>query len=300
MGKAGSRARGNFKFYERYSYYVPAVQDMFILIVWLLLGALLGNIVTLVIAGIAGVENSGIYSMLLSYPLMFIPGMIYASAKSHKAGYRTGGYLLDSDHFGSKGGFACALVVSAATLALNFCSDTLSALLPPMPEFLKEVLGTLTQGNIVLNLICVSIFAPFFEEWLCRGMILRGLLGNGMKPVWAIVVSAVFFAVIHANPWQAIPAFILGAAFGYVYYKTGSLKLTMLMHCVNNTFSVILSNIDSIKDAENWKEILPSQYYWIIFAACIIVTALCYLFFRRIEPVRANGSCDEVKSLFEE
>lgn len=73
---------------------------------------------------------------------------------------------------------------------------------------------------------------------------------HGIKPVWAIFWSAVFFAFIHLNPWQAVPAFILGCLFGYVYYKTGSLKLTMLMHFTNNTFSLIFSNIDKFKDAK--------------------------------------------------
>ncbi len=52
-----------------------------------------------------------------------------------------------------------------------------------------------------------------------------------MNPALAIAISAIFFATIHGNLWQGISAFILGSFFGYVYYKTGSLKLTMLMHC---------------------------------------------------------------------
>lgn len=300
MGGARSRARGNYKFYERYSYYVPAVQDMFILLGWLLVGALAGNIVSWLFGLAGSMEKAVEYSMLVSYPIMFIPGMIYASAKSHSASYNSKGFLLDSNHFGDKGGLVCALVVTVLTLALNFCADAIGSLLPPVPEYLENILKGLTQGNVLFSLISVSIFAPFFEEWLCRGMILRGLLNRGMKPVWAIVVSAVFFAVIHMNPWQAVPAFILGAAFGYVYYKTGSLKLTMLMHCVNNTLSVILSNIDSLKDAETWNEILPTQAYWIVLVACIMLVVLGYLFFRRIQPVRANGSCDEVKPLFQD
>ena len=131
-------------------------------------------------------------------------------------------------------------------------------------------------------------------------MILRGLLGTKMKPVWAIVVSAAFFALIHLNPWQAIPAFLLGCLFGYVYYKTGSLKLTMLMHFTNNTFSLVMSNVDSLSEAESWLDVLPGMRYWIVFAAAILMLVLIIQAFRSIPLERPEGNMDPVKPLFEE
>ncbi len=77
------------------------------------------------------------------------------------------------------------------------------------------------------------------------------------------MISAVFFAVIHLNPWQAIPAFLLGCLFGYVYYRTGSLKLTMLMHFANNTFALAVAHIDAFEEAESWLDVLPGARYWI-------------------------------------
>ena len=146
----------------------------------------------------------------------------------------------------------------------------------------------------------VSIFAPFFEEWLCRGMVLRGLLGNKVKPAWAIVFSAIFFAVIHLNPWQAVPAFLLGCLFGYVYYKTGSLKLTMLMHFANNTFSLVISNIDAFEDMDSFLDLFPSARYWVIFFACILLLVLVIRSLGRIPQERPEGNLDPVKPLFEE
>jgi hypothetical protein len=73
------------------------------------------------------------------------------------------------------------------------------------------------------------------------------------------------------NPWQAIPAFCMGMLFGYAYYKTGSLKLTMLMHCTNNTLAVILSKIPQFKDAKTFMDILSPWAYWSIWALCIVI-----------------------------
>ena len=239
--------------------------------------------------------------MLISYPLMFIPPMIYASVKSRNNSMTCRGLKLDSSHFSPLGGALCALLVMVGTLALGMATDPLANLLPDMPKWLEDTLKGLTSGdNLFMNFILVSMFAPFFEEWLCRGMVLRGLLGNKVKPVWAILISAAFFAFIHLNPWQALPAFLLGCLFGYVYYKTGSLQLTMLMHFTNNTFALVLANLDAFKDADSFSEVIGAQPYWIIVAASALLLVLIVRAFRRIPMEQPEGNMDPVKPLFEE
>ncbi len=273
---------------------------MFALLAWLLVGALLGGILTVVLQAIAGQEAATEYGNLLSYPLMFIPPMIYAMAKSSMLAMDNEGYKLDSNNFKPLGAPLCVLLVMAGTLAMSFWAEYIGTLLPDMPEALKEVMEGLTSGNFILNFITVSLFAPFFEEWLCRGMVLRGLLARTrMKPFWAIIVSALFFALIHMNPWQAVPAFLLGCLFGYVYYKTGSLKLTMLMHFTNNTFALICGHIDSIKEMETWRDVIDGPAYWILMAACIMLTVLVALAFSKVKLLQPEGNMDKVPSIFD-
>lgn len=288
----------NWNFFSKYTYYVPGVADMFILLGWLLVGAILGNLVSLVFTMALG-QASTDYAMLVAYPLMFIPAMIYAGHKSQVNSMACKGVKLDNEHFSPLGALLCIPLVMFGTVAASFCSDYFTELLPEIPEFLKGMLESMTSGNLLLNFLCVSIFAPLFEEWLCRGMILRGLLNRSIKPAGAIIISAVFFAVIHANPWQAIPAFILGCLFGYVYYKTGSLKLTMLMHFTNNTMALVLSNIDSLKDMESWHDLFQGASYWIIYAACVIVVALVLLALKRIPLQSEKGDSDLVPAIFD-
>lgn len=289
----------NYRFFDNYSWYVPGVKEMFVLIAMLLLGAVLGNIATIAFAAAFSAEASSEYAMIIAYPLMFIPAMIYAYAKSRAGSFTGEGLKMDSGHFSPPGGLLCAVFAVLSTLALSFCADAFNGLLPPMPEWLESMLKGMTQGNLLVNFLCVSIFAPFFEEWLCRGMVLRGLLGRGMKPGWAIAVSALFFAVIHANPWQAVPALLLGGLFGYVYYRTGSLRLTMLMHFTNNTFALVMSNVDALRDADSWTEVFTGGSYYIVFAACLILLTLIVLRYRAI-PVSGNCNCDRVPSIFED
>lgn len=286
------------RLFENYSYYLPGARGMFALFLMFLLGAVLGNIVALPLAAVLPAESATDWVTLISYPIMFIPPMLFARRRSRMASVFHNGLAVDSNNFGRLGGLKMALVVSGMTIATAFAAEPISALLPEMPEWFEEVMAGLTGGNFILSFICVSIFAPLFEEWLCRGVVLRGLLTK-MRPASAIAVSAAFFAVLHMNPWQALPAFLLGVVFGYVYYKTGSLKLTMLMHFVNNTMALIMSRIPSFQDAETFADVMSPWAYVCVIAACVLFLAASFITLRAI-PMRsedATSNCDEVPSI---
>ena len=273
------KGRGSYDLFSNYNHYLPGVGGMFLLFVLFLVGALLGNLLVMLFQFVSP-EFAKEYGTVLSYPVMFIPPMLYASAKSRSNefipwgsdGLEPSGVPLDSNNFGRLGGWKMGLIVSVATMATAFITEPVSTLLPDMPEVLKQALEQVTEGPLWVSLLSVSVFAPLFEEWLCRGLVLRGLLRK-MNPFGAILISAAFFAVLHMNPWQAIPAFVLGVLFGYVYYKTGSLKLTMLMHCVNNTMAVVLSRIPSLSEAETLMEVMSPWAYAGVYAACVVFVA---------------------------
>lgn len=292
------QGRASYALFTNYSHYLPGLGGMTGLFLLFLLGSLLGSIISGVFVLMMGSSESVMqYSMLIAYPVSFIPPLLYASAKSRRNEFFDKGYALDSNNFGIRGGFAMAVIVSIATLAAAFVCEPVSVMLPDMPETLKKSLELLMDGPLWAALLSVSIFAPLFEEWLCRGLVLRGLMKH-MNPTGAILVSAAFFAILHMNPWQAIPAFLLGILFGYVYYRTGSLKLTMLMHCVNNTFSLLLSKIPGLEDIECFMDILSPWAYAGIYVACVLMLASAVILITGI-PVKDTkmGGCDEVDAL---
>ena len=292
------QGRASYALFTNYSHYLPGFGGMTGLFLLFLLGSLLGSLISGVFVLMMGSSESVMqYSMLIAYPVSFIPPLLYASAKSRRNEFFDKGYALDSNNFGARGGFAMAVIVSIATLAAAFVCEPVSVMLPDMPENLKKSLELLMDGPLWAALLSVSVFAPLFEEWLCRGLVLRGLMKH-MNPTGAILVSAAFFAILHMNPWQAIPAFLLGILFGYVYYRTGSLKLTMLMHCVNNTFSLLLSKIPGLEDIESFMDILSPWAYAGIYVTCILMLASAVILITGI-PVKDTkmGGCDEVDAL---
>ena len=204
---------------------MPGIKGMFGFIGWFILGALLGGIVTLVMGLFMSQQALQDYSMIVVYPLQFLPAMVYAANQSRKNMIFDAGYALDNRHFAPYSFALMILVTVVMTFASMFVFDlpnywnmqltNKSSILAQFYEMMMEVMKQMTGGPLWSSFLVVAIFAPIFEEWLCRGMVLRGLLTK-MKPVWAIVISALFFAVIHGNPWQALNAFLIGLLMGYV------------------------------------------------------------------------------------
>ncbi len=302
--KLSARKVNNYDLYANHAWYAPGVKGMFGLLGWFLLGNVLGSLVVLILSSFLPVEVVKEYSMLIVYPLSFLPAMVYVAQKSQRNSLFEPGYKLNSSHWGPFKGWQMALVTVALTLGTmvtadlpNYLNYKLTTLSPGMKSFydvIVELMQDMTGGPFWSSFLLVAIFAPIFEEWLCRGMVLRGLLTR-MKPGWAIVVSALFFALIHMNPWQALNAFIIGLVMGYVYYKTGSLWLTMLIHFVNNGLSTVMAQIPSLQDVEFWMDIMPRTSYVMVYVIGVAVLVGCLLVFRRIPLEQERGNIDSVE-----
>lgn len=283
---SGRKVR-DFSLLGGFDYYTPGWKGLLALIGLLILGALIGSAVMIVLGYCMPRQSVDTYGLLITYPLQFLPAMMYASYQSRRNAAFEERNPLNDRHFGKVGFWPVALLAVVATVAAAYMCDAVSYFLPKMPETLEKLLKGMTGGPVWVSLLSVSVMAPFFEEWLCRGEVLRGLLGK-VRPVWAIVLSALFFAVIHLNPWQAVPAFLLGCLFGYVYYKTGSLLVTMLMHCANNTFSVICSHIDAFSEADTWLDVLSPDWYATGFVLAAALVCVLVLLLRKI-PLRSRS-----------
>ena len=298
-----ARRVNNYDLFASHAWYVPGVKGMFALLGWFLVGALLGSLVQALFLPFVSKQVVLDYGMIIVYPVQFLPAMLYVARKSHMNSLFEPGYKLSSNNFGPYSGWLVALVTVVLALATmisadlpnywNFKLTTSVPFLKKMYDLVNDILSQMTGGPFWSSFLVTAIFAPFFEEWLCRGMVLRGLLTK-MKPAWAIIVSALFFALIHMNPWQALNAFIIGLVMGYVYYKTGNLLLTMLIHFVNNGLAVVLSQIPSLEECDFWIDLLGRQTYVVVYILGLAALAGCFLFFKRIPLQQERGNIDEV------
>ena len=83
--------------------------------------------------------------------------------------------------------------------------------------------------GFVTSVVC----APFMEEILCRGIVLRGIVHrHGIMAGW--IGSSVFFGLIHYHPATTIYAVLAGLVLGHCALKTRSLLSSVLIHAANN------------------------------------------------------------------
>lgn len=109
-----------------------------------------------------------------------------------------------------------------------------------VPE--QEDLDQLFESRAILPLTGVAtvLMAPLAEEVFFRGFIFAGLrrpLGAG----GAMVASGLVFAAFHVNGPETVglvlPFALIGVLFAWIYYRTGSLWLSIATHLLFNLVS---------------------------------------------------------------
>ena len=88
-----------------------------------------------------------------------------------------------------------------------------------------------SQSTTTSMFLYTAVFAPVGEEIIYRGLVMRQFQKYGN--VFAIVISATLFGVMHANLFQIPFAFLTGLVLGYTAAEF-SLKWSILLHLCNN------------------------------------------------------------------
>lgn len=172
-------------------------------------------------------------------------------------------------------------VIIIGTAAWVVLINEVSALIP-VPISVQKFFDEMFTKDF-FSIVTIVIAAPILEEILCRGIVLRGLLKN-YAPRYAILFSAVFFAALHMNPWQAVPAFFAGLFMGWVYYKTQSIIPGMIIHAINNGIAVLLLFFP--KYEKDPSAAFGSFYYTLLLVLAILVFSIaCIIIQKRIATV---------------
>jgi membrane protease YdiL (CAAX protease family) len=135
-----------------------------------------------------------------------------------------------------------ALIVAGAYFLRSVLGNFLSRYIHEADTMPQLFDGLLTGWLGVVDLV---ILAPVFEEVLFRGIILRGFLKNYSVKT-AVIMSSLFFGIIHLNIVQGFLATLLGLIIAIIFVKTGSLWLCIAAHAFNNLLSVLEYNAGGI------------------------------------------------------
>ena len=175
------------------------------------------------------------------------------------------------------------LLIFPMMLGMMFIAEFITAQIPitgpffgEYYEFFSRLMEQMTKDKATMIVLAV-IMAPIFEEIVFRGIIQKGLINKGMNPATAIIISSVVFGLVHGNPWQFVGAVLLGCVLGFVYHKTKSLLLPILLHAFNNLCSSILIFYG---DSESFADVFRLSE-WIVLGIGIMLFAVFYYLFTR-------------------
>ncbi|MGB8021378.1 MAG: type II CAAX endopeptidase family protein [Candidatus Nanopelagicales bacterium] len=113
---------------------------------------------------------------------------------------------------------------------------TLTNLLFPS---LDDSLAGVGQGNLLIALLGITILPPLVEETVFRGVLIERWTAKWRVGV-AIIVSAVCFGILHADP---VGAGVFGVIMSLLYLRTRSLWPGILVHFANNFFALVMMRV---------------------------------------------------------
>lgn len=132
---------------------------------------------------------------------------------------------------------------TASTALATIIATSLLIGAPPADTPVAGVINQSSWWALTLVSLLVSILPALVEEIIFRGYIQRRLLQR-WSPTTAIAVTAVLFAVLHADSLQHVIAVIpLATVLGLLAYRTQSIKAGMIVHAIHNTAAMSLGAI---------------------------------------------------------
>jgi sodium transport system permease protein len=110
----------------------------------------------------------------------------------------------------------------------------LQTLVLPAPEtFLEELKEGAAARSFWFVLLLMAVSPGVCEELVFRGAFL-GLLRRVTSARSAVLLSSLFFALIHLSIFRLLPTFVLGLLLGALTVASGSLLPAVVLHAVYN------------------------------------------------------------------
>jgi len=148
-------------------------------------------------------------------------------------------------------------------------------------ELTEAFLATTSYEGLMINVFMIAILPAISEEILFRG-VLAQLFREMTKSIhWAVLLSSLLFAAIHIQFYGFLPRFLLGMAFGYIFFSTGNLWVPVMAHFINNLFAVLVTFLEQKSIIEIDAENLSSGNLVILSISIAVAGFLLYILLRK-------------------
>jgi len=166
----------------------------------------------------------------------------------------------------------CAVASLGLGYLLNFAGTFLNAVIGQFTgKSLLEMnpVVEMTEALTPSMLLYMCVVGPVMEEVMFRGWLLKRarLFGD-----WtAVLFTAIMFGLMHGNLSQFLYAAVIGLIFGYVAVKTNSIRYTIGLHMVVNTFSA------TVAVGENLIYETGGEFLSILYLIGVFITILFFI-----------------------
>ena len=159
-------------------------------------------------------------------------------------------------------------------------------------ELTKLIVGYNNAGEFLLVLLTVAIVPAIGEEIVFRGFVQNELINIIRNPHISILITAAIFSFIHFQFFGFFPRMLLGIILGYLYFWSGNITVSILMHFTNNAMAVIAMNMYKKGylnvDLESAKDI-PLESIFASILLCATLMYLCYNLYKKRTDIKENN-----------
>ena len=157
---------------------------------------------------------------------------------------------------------------------LTWFEDWIKSLEETAKVTTEKMLNVNTIGGLLLNMVVVALIPAIGEELTFRGVLQQALTRKMKNPHVAIILSAAIFSFIHFQFYGFLPRMFLGILLGYMFYVTGSLWTSMLMHFLNNGTAVVLYYLNNKGIVDIDVDHFGALNGWMVALSAVLTVAL--------------------------
>ena len=172
-----------------------------------------------------------------------------------------------------------SIIFSIGIIILFDALDRIIHQIIPTPDYIID-LGKIMQPESTLGVIflflAVVVMAPIGEEIVFRGFLQKFLEEKWNDVTRAVLITSLFFAIIHFNPYWTIQIYLLGVILGFLSWKTRSIIPSVILHGINNGMAFTLTVFD---------ECNVNFYLWNNYVSPVFIIIAIYLSYYSINKI---------------
>lgn len=237
-----------------------------------------------------------IWVQAFSSVFMFVIPTLLFAYQTHPA---VGSYLgLKKPKFAAQYLWSVLLVMGALPLFLELANlmkqidfgPGSEAMQSRMEEITETIMTMKTGGELARAIFVMALIPAIGEELFFRGIIMRLLHQQSKKMGLAVIVSAIFFTVVHGAPANFLSIFIAGVLLALIYIYTGSLWCSIATHFIYNGSQIVLNYYGN--NNANLKEAVADNHLpiYIVIAGLLVFAGAFYMLWKNRTPLGADWS----------